>query len=238
VDDKDVTRLTKLVNDLASDPAYATGHRKYSRRVSLGDAATIASGLQDEVDAGVSARAASMASQGMVVACKRGCAGCCEEPIMIFRPEAVHVARWLEQPENAAVREAFLAAYPDWKQRVGDTPARLSALFAGQPGPYVEAHIEAWNLGVPCAFNHGGDCTIYPVRPINCRTAHALNTSEYCSGAATQPAARASFVPLDQFIARTRKLLQATHNAIGGPRARVEALCVTVYELLNRRRPR
>ena len=55
---------------------------------------------------------------------------------MIFRPEAVQVARWLEQPEHAAAREAFLAAYPDWKQRVGDTPAKLSALFSdGESAP-------------------------------------------------------------------------------------------------------
>lgn len=235
MEDKDRTRLRKLVKDLASGPAYATGRRTFPRRVSLDDAATIASGLQAEVDIGVEARAATIAAQGMVLACKRGCCGCCEEPIMIFRPEAAQVARWLAQPENAEVRDAFLAAYPDWKQRVGDTPAKLSALFSGDPGPYVETHIEGWNKGVLCAFNRGGDCTIYPVRPITCRGGHALNTSEYCSGAAAKPAARATFVPLDQFIARTRKLLEATHNATGGPRSRVEALCDIVHAMLTPR---
>jgi Fe-S-cluster containining protein len=239
VDDKDVIRLRKLVNDLASDVRYATGERKFPRRVSMVDAVTIASGLQDEVDIGVEARTGAIAAQGLVLACKRGCTGCCEEPIMIFRPEAVQVARWLDQPENAAAREAFCAAYPDWKQRVGDTPARLSALFSdGESAPYVEAHVEGWKKGVLCAFNRGGDCTIYPVRPIPCRGGHALNTSEYCSGASTRPAARAAFVPLDQFIARTRKLLAATHNAMGGPRGRVEALCDVVHDMLTRRRPR
>ena len=235
VDDQDATRLRKLVNDLASDPGYATGRRKFPRRVSLDDAATIAAGLQDEVDIGVEARAAAIAAQGMVLACKRGCTGCCEEPIMIFRPEAALVAGWLELPENAAVRDAFRVAYPDWKQRAGDTPAKLSALFTGNPGPYVQAHIAGWTKGVMCAFNRDGDCTIYPVRPIACRGGHALNTSEYCTGAAQKPAARATFVPLDQFIARTRKLLAAAHNAAGGPKGRVEALCNAVYELLPAR---
>jgi hypothetical protein len=45
-------------------------------------------------------------------------------------------------------------------------------------------------------------------------------------------AVHAAFVPLDQFIARTRKLLVATHNAARGPKGRVEALCNVVYELL------
>lgn len=234
MDDQDAARLDKLVKLLASDPAYATGMRRVPRRVSLEDASAIAAGLQAEVDTGVEARAKAIAAQGMVLACKRGCTGCCEEPVMIFRPEAVQVARWLDQPDNAAAREAFLAAYPDWKARVGDTPATLSALFAeGDQARYMAAHVEGWSRGVLCAFNRGGDCVIYPVRPINCRGGHALTTSEYCSGAATRPAARAAFVPLDQFIARTRKLLAAAHHAIGGPKGRVEALCEVVHELLT-----
>jgi Fe-S-cluster containining protein len=237
VDDKEAERLRNLVEELASDPGYASGARKFPRRVSLDDAVTIAGGLQDEVDAGVAARDAQIASQSLVLACKRGCNGCCEEPIMIFRPEAARVARWLEQPENAAVRDAFRAAYRTWKAAVGDMPAKLSQLSAGDPGTYIAAHIEGWKLGVLCAFNHGGDCTIYPVRPIVCRNGHAINTSEYCHGASTRPATRATFVPLDQFIARTRKLLAATHNAARGPRGRIEALCQVVYEMLISRPP-
>jgi Fe-S-cluster containining protein len=228
-------RLGKLVNDLSSDPEYASGRRKFPQRVSLDDAGAIAGALQAEVDKGVEARAAVIASQGLVLACKRGCNGCCEEPIMIFRPEAARVARWLAEPENAAVREAFLAAYPAWKERVGDTPARLSALFTRDPGAYIDAHIEGWTKGVLCAFNRDGDCTIYPVRPITCRGGHALDTSEYCNGASTRPAARAKFVPLDQFIARTRQLLSAAHNAARGPKGRVEALCNIVHDMVTGR---
>src|ERR1041384_4842833 len=101
------------MSELASDPGYATGERKFPRRVSLDDAAVIAQALQDEVDKGVEARAAAIAAQGQVVACKRGCNACCEEPIMIFRAEAARVARWLDQPENAETRAAFRAAYPE-----------------------------------------------------------------------------------------------------------------------------
>jgi len=151
---------------------------------------------------------------------------------MIFRPEAARVAHWLDQPENAEARAAFRAAYPAWRDRVGDSPAKLSTTFVSDPGSHTQAHIEAWSKRVLCAFNRDGACSIYPVRPINCRTAHALDTSALCSGAATAPAARVTFVPLDQFVARTRKRLAATHNAARGPRARVEALCNVVYELL------
>jgi Fe-S-cluster containining protein len=230
--DDEGARLDQLMQELASEPAYATGERKFPRRVGLDDAAQIAGRLQDEVDRGVEARQQMIDAQGWQLACKRGCNGCCEEPIMIFRPEAARVARWLDRPENAEARAAFRAAYPAWRDRVGDTPARLSAKFANDPGSYVQAHVEAWAKRVMCAFNRDGACSIYPVRPINCRTAHALDTSAYCCGASTQPASRATFVPLDQFVARTRKLLAATHNAARGPKARVEALCNVVFELL------
>lgn len=143
---------------------------------------------------------------------------------MIFRPEAARVARWLDLPENAEARAAFRAAYPAWRDRMGDTPARLAARFVNDPGSYRQAHIEAWSRGVLCAFNQDGACTIYPVRPIICRTGHALDTSAYCSGAATEGATRATFVPLDQFVARTRKLLAAAHHAARGPKGRVEAV--------------
>src|SRR5512140_301468 len=136
VGDNEANRVEQLMNELASDPAYATGERKFPRRVSLDEAAEIAASLQDEVDKGVEARAAGIAAKGLELACKRGCNGCCEEPIMIFRPEAARVARWLDLPENAEARAAFRAAYPAWRDRVGDTPAKLSAKFANDPGAY------------------------------------------------------------------------------------------------------
>jgi Fe-S-cluster containining protein len=232
VAEDDGERLDQLVGELASNPGYATGHARFPRRVSLDEAGRIAGVLQDEVDRGVDQRAAMIDAQGWQLACKRGCNGCCEEPIMVFRPEAARVARWLDRPENGEIRAAFRAGYPAWRDRQGDTPARLSATFAADPARYVDAHKAAWARRILCAFNVDGACSIYPVRPIVCRLAHALDTSEHCRGGATQPAHRASFVPLDQFVATTRKLLAAAHHAARGPKGRVEALCTAVYELL------
>lgn len=229
---EDGAALDQLIGELASNPGYATGDARFPRRVSLDEATRIAGKLQDEVDRGVEQRAAMIAGQGWELACRRGCNSCCEEPIMVYRPEAARVARWLDRPENAEARAAFRAAYPAWRDRQGDTPARLSATFANHPDRYVEAHKAAWAKRILCAFNVDGACSIYPVRPINCRTAHALDTSEHCRGGATQPAHRVTFVPLDQFVARTRKLLAAAHHAARGPKGRVEALCTVVYELL------
>ena len=196
------------------------------------EAIAFARALQEEVDRGADARAAQIQRQGLTLACGRGCCDCCEEPVMVYRPESLAVAAWLELPEQAAVRDAFVAAYPAWKERAGDTPARLSAL-TGQKG-YLAAHIEGWRKRVLCAFNQNGDCTIYPVRPITCRNAHALDTSDRCNGSSPLPAARVTFVPLDSFITRTRPALAEAHDAAGGPEGRLEALCDVVHEKLGR----
>jgi Fe-S-cluster containining protein len=229
----DPRRLADLVADLAKDPAYATGRRSYPRTVTADDAIEIAEGLEGEVERGVEARARQIARQGMTLACRRGCNGCCEEPIMVFRPEALAVARWLADPERAAIRERFLAAYPRWKETIGDAPARLAALSSGDDADaYRRAHIDGWRKRAMCPFNQEGDCTIYPVRPMTCRNAHAVDTSDRCSGASPEPAARVTFVPLDQFLERSRRLLAAVHNAIGGPKATLEPLPDAVKALL------
>jgi hypothetical protein len=232
VEEVDHARLNQLVDELASDPGYATGARKFGRRVSNTDADAIAGALQHEIDRGVEARGEQIAQQGLQLACKRGCNGCCEEPIMVFRPESMRVVRWLERPENAEVRAAFRAQYPAWRDKVGSTPDKLSAKYVQEPLAYTEAHVAAWRMGVMCAFNRDGACMIYPVRPSNCRTAHALDTAEFCNGASTRPAARVTFVPLEKFVTRSRQLLAAAHNAARGPKGRVEALCKIVYETL------
>lgn len=222
-----------LIEEIAADlEGYAT-HRSFPRKVPLDEASRVAAFIHQQLDMGVDARAQAIARSTVKLACERGCTGCCEEPIMVFRPEAARVSQWLGQPENEAARAAFIAAYSDWNARIGDAARTLSELFVAEPRNYIAHHVEAWRKGVLCAFNRDGDCTVYPVRPTVCRTGHALETNEHCSGASETPATRATFVPLDDFVARTRRLLLATHNATHGARGRPEALPHAVYAMLQ-----
>lgn len=220
----DDARLDALVQELASG--------RLPRDITADETADLAARMQTEIDRGVAARDELLAAKGATLACKRGCCGCCEEPIMVHRPEAARVARWLAEPAHADARAAFLAAYPGWRARVGDMLVALSATYANDPGSYRDAHVAAWAKGVPCAFLRDGACTIYEVRPISCRTAHAIDTAEFCSGAATESATRARFVPLDEFVARTRALLAAAHQATQGAVGPVEPLCDVVHVLV------
>jgi Fe-S-cluster containining protein len=225
-----------LIGELGADlDGFAAG-RKFSRKVSADEAAEVAAFLHDQIDMGIAARDEAIARSGDVkLACTRGCNGCCEEPIMVFRPESARVAQWLARPENAEAKAAFLAAYPVWKERIGAVADKLSQLFVADPKNYTAHHVDAWRLGVVCAFNRDGDCTVYPVRPSVCRTAHALESNAHCSGKSETPATRATFVPLDSFVARARRLLVATHNATRADRGRPQTLPHAVFALLQGR---
>jgi hypothetical protein len=229
--------LLDLANELASDPDYVSGARRYAGTVSPDDAADIAAGLQRQMDEAAEARAEFAAARGMPLACGAGCTGCCEEPVVVFLPEAIHIARWLARAENAAVRAAFETAYVTWRERSGETPARLAEAFAaGDDRRQIELHVEHWRRRVLCAFNHDGLCSIYPVRPLLCRNAHAVETSAHCYGDDTSgvPAIRLKARAVDDFVERARAGIRALHHALGGPRMRPEPLPDAVYALLTR----
>ena len=90
-------------------------------------AADLAEGLAEQVERGCEARADVARKQSLPIVCAVGCNGCCEELVLVYQPEAIAVTRWLMRPENQAVRDAFLAAYPAWKAATGSVPVTSSA---------------------------------------------------------------------------------------------------------------
>ena len=75
--------------------------------------------------------------------------------------------------------------------------------------------------GGRCAFNEGGVSLIYPVRPIACRNAHALDSNAHCARSAQgKPPGAVDFVPLSRFLTKAKRLLHAAHNAISPPAQR------------------
>ncbi|MCC6993035.1 MAG: hypothetical protein IT370_00260 [Deltaproteobacteria bacterium] len=227
--------LEQLAQALESNPDYVSGRRAFPRTVTPDDGADLALLLQRQVDRGTAARAEAASQGGLHLACTRGCNTCCEELIMVHAPEAQVVARWLLQPENRQILADFRTRYPAWRARVGDLPARVEAAAALGDQAALERIFsyqpEARNL---CALNAGGDCTVYPVRPLVCRNGHALDDPSKCGlydpvGQGRREAL--AFVPLDQFMARSGLLLRAAHQAIVGQRAPRRPLCELVWEM-------
>lgn len=220
---------TAVIADLLEDDG--------ARPLAIDDALAVVGHLHTEVDRGTRAREQAARRAGITIACGRGCNRCCVELLLVHEGEALAVARWLGRPENAAVRDAFLAAYPRWRERVGDAPERLTELAAaGDQRAFDAAHQAQMRAGVLCAFNDAeGGCSIHAIRPVACRNGHAVDTPDYCGAdhPSGKPAVRLAFVPLDDFLARVRGLDQSLHRALGRPDRRPEALCVAVHRLLT-----
>jgi Fe-S-cluster containining protein len=221
--------------ELASRREYATGEVPFPGTLTAADACTIAADVQRAVDLGAAKRAELAAAQGHPVACKAGCSACCEQLVLIWAAEAELVAAWLQEPEHAAARQAFVAAYPAWLERSAAAIGAVEERTEAGDGPGLLATLVAhWRERILCAFNQGGLCTIYEVRPSVCRNCHALDTSARCHPADTTGTAATSlhFKPLEDFIRRTRELSMAMHHALGAPRGRTEALCRAVFDRL------
>jgi len=229
-------RLRQLFDELISDKGYVSGRRAFPRTLTADDAVAITGELHRELDEATAHRSAASRRMGKPLACAPGCTGCCEELVMVFEPEAMRVARWLAQPEQADAKAAFLAGYAAWKAQVGDAPERLGDLFeSGDAAAHLAAHVEQWKRRILCAFNRDGLCTIYDVRPLVCRNAHAVGTAARCYGDSEDPTppTRVVSAELDAWVERARGGVRAAHHALGGPRQRPAALCEAVYRLLS-----
>ena len=228
-------RILQLMNEL-SNPDYVSGRRSYPRTLDPDDATFIAGTLQGAVDDGCEVRAKKIADDGMKLACSLGCTYCCEQPILVWLPEAMRVAEWLGRPENAEALRGFLEAYPGWHERIGEATAKVGETTAtGDRMAILKVFLAAFQKRVLCAFNRDGKCSIYPVRPIVCRHHHALETSEHCN-ADDESDGRRGFVvfkPLDDFVERARMLNTSMHHALGGPKKQTLPLATTVYEMLT-----
>jgi Fe-S-cluster containining protein len=227
--------LDRLAEALVADPAYARGERPFPGTVTEDDALALVAALHEGMDAAAAMRADGARRLGRPLACAPGCCACCEEPVMVFLPEALAIARWLDRPEQAGARAGFLAAHPAWRARAGDGIDALGERFAGDPGEYLRAYGEQWRRRALCAFNAGGLCSVYPVRPLVCRNAHAVETSAHCgcdqgSGKPT----RLAVSEVDRYVQKARSCVRAAHRVLGGRPLVPAAICDAVKRLLER----
>ena len=92
------------------------------------------------------------------LACRQGCAHCCKQPVLIYAPEAFALAaRMRERPETAAAMRGAaeklgtMASGPDTVRRIS------------------------------CPLLSNNSCSIYEIRPLNCRAFVAVDVRECIS---------------------------------------------------------
>lgn len=175
----DRDRLMQVAQALAKAAGALDGKRRLPV-VAAADAAGLVAMMHEQLDTAIARRDADIEEAGIKLGCGRGCNACCALPVMIGDHEAVAVARWLAEPgaERAEVRERFVAAYQEWRGKLG------GAVEAVTEAPDEETRQAAcaayFTHRAMCPFNSQGDCSIYEVRPALCRTTHAVGTNERC----------------------------------------------------------
>ncbi len=228
--------LARTIAELEADPGYADGDRPFPRRLDRDEAADVADAIHAEITAAAEQRDRDAATAGVVLACAPGCAFCCEELVLVAAPEAAAVGRWLADPARDTARDQFLAAYSAWREAVGTVPEKLAALTAaGDYEGQQRLYLEQYQRRVMCGFNHQGRCLIYPVRPIGCHHAHAVDTAEYCRSdhPSGRPPTRFGHSGFAAAIGRGHLVMRAAHHAMGAPRGTPRSLCVAVYQQLT-----
>jgi hypothetical protein len=189
--------------------------------------------FNEQVDQATADRQRSLESKGKKVACHAGCSRCCT--LMVTAPggETVTIGRWLSRPEQAEIKERFLARYPAWAAQATDLVESWNeaARRYDQPEKLRIAQ-EFWERGVMCAFNHEGRCSIYPVRPLVCRDMHALETPDNCVPEKATEVKQWNFPPLKDYLELIKPVITTMHAALR-PGAPNQPLCQAVFDELT-----
>ena len=112
-------------------------------------------------------------------ACRKGCSYCCYQLVLATEAEWKEIERFFLSIRDPKVRiqlkQRLKPRMHEWSKWV-----RCQVRFQiGHPAS-TELAYRAW-LGKPCVFlGDEGECLIYPVRPIDCRT--AFSTEQCGSG--------------------------------------------------------
>jgi len=109
---------------------------------------------------------------GNPLACRSGCSFCCYQPVTATAIEWEEIKRYLRSLPRLERREILARARPwviAWRkyheEKAPHAPRRPSSPAADQ----IRLHLD-WR-GKPCPFlSKQGACSIYPVRPMDCRT--------------------------------------------------------------------
>lgn len=229
--------MSERLDDLFDALGEAADGKRHLPVIQPGDASLVVGHFHAQIDVATAARARKVAASGHAIACKEGCSHCCRNVVIVFDGEAVAITEWLRQPEQAEVLAAFRAQYPAWRKQLDRIlEAWDAAMSTGNAGAAERVLMQAWKEQAMCAFNVGGNCSIYEVRPSICRSAHALDTSDRCLPTTTAPAVTYVYEPLEQYMAKIQPIILSLHAALRPDRGPPRPVCQAVHEELAKPR--
>jgi len=117
--------------------------------------------------------------QGIVPACKRGCCHCCRYHIVTNIAEAHTLAQYIRREFSADQIAELRRRTERWHAWDNSRPGR-------HPAPPVARPIDLFRNDPYCPLLVDGVCSVYPVRPVACRT-HLVHSHPRLCRAASDP---------------------------------------------------
>lgn len=145
---------------------------KLSGQQHLKERRALALKVFQDVDELVDREIARSVAQGRQPSCTKGCSYCCRQEIYAPRAEVEAIVEWLETSAPHLIPElkTRIAGWLDWYRT--EYP-RLAASGAVRRDLFY-AH------GPPCPALIDDVCSIYPVRPVFCRTYYVTSPADAC----------------------------------------------------------
>jgi Fe-S-cluster containining protein len=148
----------------AADKLAAQQHVKERRVLALR--------VFQDVDELVDREIARSVASGRQPTCGKGCSHCCRQELYAPRAEVEAIVEWLETsaPHLIPDLKTRIASWLDWYR------TEYPKLAASGVGPREVFY----HHGPPCPALVDDACSIYPVRPVFCRTHYVISPADAC----------------------------------------------------------
>ena len=142
------------------------------------------------------------ADQGIVPACKPGCCHCCRYHILINRAEAHTLAQYIKREFSQERMEALRRRTQQWHAWDDSRPGRYPSA-----GLHAQTDLSGYEHGCPLLVD--GICSVYPVRPVVCRTHFVSSLARLCQAANDPQSTEDTPVVLSCFVKEARRYKMA-----------------------------
>lgn len=109
--------------------------------------------------------------------CINKCYHCCYQPVFVHISEQLVILDYLKNNFSKEALNVFKIILENWFTYFNNNTPTDKPLVSGDVDNFTKQMMQD---KVPCLFLRDGECAIYPVRPLACRTYSVNDSSDIC----------------------------------------------------------
>jgi Fe-S-cluster containining protein len=145
--------------------------------------------------------------QGLTVYCRLGCSHCCRFHIPVSIAEAYTLSRFIKREFTVDQTRSLRMRTLQWHEWDGSRPGR-------HPSARIEVRTDLTGYDHCCPLLVDGACSIYPVRPVVCRTHFVTSHPWYCYAANDPESSEKEPLTLDSLLTAAGPFVKAIERHI------------------------